>query len=186
MADFQEKKRKRRKEVRVVSNEENLEKIMHREVEKQRRQEMASLYASLRSLLPLEFIQGKRSTSDQLNEAVNYINYLQRNIKDMSSKRDELMLLSGQSFESRNKQSRNDNSNHVVIRPCLVGVEIVFSVLQTPLSSVLHVLSEHGLYVLSCFSSNVNGRLIHTLQAEVDDLALVDFADLNIYLLRLP
>ncbi|CAF2028167.1 hypothetical protein YC2023_087469 [Brassica napus] len=186
MADFQEKKRKRRKEVRVVSNEENLEKIMHREVEKQRRQEMASLYASLRSLLPLEFIQGKRSTSDQLNEAVNYINYLQRNIKDMSSKRDELMLLSGQSFESRNKQSRNDNSNHVVIRPCLVGVEIVFSVLQTPLSSVLHVLSEHGLYVLSCFSSNVNGRLIHTLQAEVDDLALVDFADLNVYLLRLP
>ncbi|KAJ0263296.1 Transcription factor bHLH118 [Hirschfeldia incana] len=185
MADFPEKGRKRRKEVRV-GNEENIEKIMHREIEKQRRQEMASLYASLRSLLPLEFIQGRRSTSDQLNEAVNYINHLQRNIKDMSSKRDDLMLMSGQSFESRNEQSRNDNSNHVVIRPCLVGVEIVFSVLQTPLSSVLHVISEHGLCVLSCISSHVNGRFIHTLQAEVNDLAFVDFAELELYLLRLP
>lgn len=91
----------------------------------------------------------------------------------MSSKRDDLMLLSGQSFESRNEQSRNDNSNHVVIRPCLVGVEIVFSVLQTPLSSVLHVLSEYGLCVIGCISSNVNGRLIHTLQAEVRTIYLV-------------
>ncbi|CAH8304269.1 unnamed protein product [Eruca vesicaria subsp. sativa] len=179
MADFPEKRRKRRKEVRVVSNEENMEKIMHREVEKQRRQEMASLYASLRSLLPLEFIQGKRSTSDQLNEAVNYINYLQRNIKDMSSKRDDLMLSSRQSFGSTNEKFMNDYSNHVVIRPCLVGVEIVFSGLLTPLSSVLQVISEHGLCVLGCTSSNVNGRIIHTLQAEVNDLALADFADLK-------
>uniref|UniRef100_A0A1J3IUJ1 BHLH domain-containing protein n=1 Tax=Noccaea caerulescens TaxID=107243 RepID=A0A1J3IUJ1_NOCCA len=176
---FQEKRRRCNKKLRLSSEKNMDQKIVHREVEKQRRQEMASLYASLRSLLPLEFIKGKRSTSDQLNEAVNYIEYLQRNIKDMSSKRDELMLSSGRSFGSSNGESRNEISNHVVIRPCLVGVEIVFSILQTPLSSVLQVLREYALCVLGCISSNVNGRLIHTVQAEVNDLALIDFADLK-------
>ncbi|XP_023635067.1 transcription factor bHLH118 [Capsella rubella] len=165
-----------------VSCEEKMEKVVHKEVEKQRRLEMASLYASLRSLLPLEFIQGKRSTSDQLNGGVNYIEYLERNIKDMSSKRDGLVLLSRRSFGSSNEQGCDDDSNHVVIRPCLVGVEIVFSHLQTPISSVLQVLRERGLCVIGCISSSVNDRLIHTLQAEVKDLALIDLADLKVTL----
>ncbi|XP_010448440.1 PREDICTED: transcription factor bHLH118 [Camelina sativa] len=181
MNDLPEKRGRPSKKLRV-SSDQNMERILHKEVEKQRRLEMASLYASLRSRLPLEFIQGKRSTSDQVNGAVNYIEYLQRNIKDMSSKRDDLILLYGRSIGSSNEQSWNEISNHVVIRPCLVGVEIVFSILQTPFSSVLKVLRERGLCVLGCISSNVNDRLIHTLQAEVNDMALIDLADLKVAL----
>lgn len=59
MNHLPEKKRRCSKKLRVSSEETMMEKIVHKEVEKQRRQEMASLYASLRSLLPLEFIQVK-------------------------------------------------------------------------------------------------------------------------------
>lgn len=103
----------------------------------------------------------------------------------MSSKRDELILSSGRSFGSSNGESRNEISNHVVIRPCLVGVEIVFSILQTPLSSVLQVLREYGLCVLGCISSNVNGKLIHTVQAEVQYLLLTKFIAIKTFTVRI-
>lgn len=64
-----------------------------------------------------------------------------------------------------------ETMNHVVVRQCLVGVEIVFSSRscrgQPRLSSVLQVLSENGLCLLNSISSIVDDRLIYTLQAEV-------------------
>jgi len=178
MDDCRDKRRRRCTKLTCGTDNNDMEKMMHRETERQRRQEMASLYASLRSLLPLHFIKGKRSTSDQVNEAVNYIKYLQRKIKELSVRRDDLMVLSrGSLLGSSNGDFKEDvemisGKNHVVVRQCLVGVEIMLSSRccggQPRFSSVLQVLSEYGLCLLNSISSIVDDRLVYTIQAEVN------------------
>ncbi|KAL1208073.1 Transcription factor bHLH36 [Cardamine amara subsp. amara] len=198
MDDCREKRRRRCTKLTcsTTDNNNDIEKTMHRETERQRRQEMASLYASLRSLLPLHFIQGKRSTSDQVNEAVNYIKYLQKKNEELSSRRDELMLVSRGSLlgsssgdDSKEDMKMMSRKNHVVVRQCLMGVEIMFSSRccggQPRFSSVLQVLSENGLCVLNSISSIVDDRLVYTIQAEVNDMAFIDLAELEERLIRM-
>ncbi|XP_045808870.1 transcription factor bHLH118-like isoform X1 [Trifolium pratense] len=156
----------------------NNKKMVHREIEKQRRQEMATLHASLRSLLPIRFIKGKRSLSDQMNEGVNYINHMKKNIKELSDKRDELKKLSNLSNLKNHTVSccfsiHNNNGT--------VGIEISNFRDQegVPLSKLLEQLMKVGLEVVSCFSIEVNGRLLHSVQCEVIDSDSVDLSELK-------
>ncbi|KAK7391100.1 hypothetical protein VNO78_19461 [Psophocarpus tetragonolobus] len=163
-------------------NQEYAKKMVHREIERQRRLEMATLHASLRSLLPLHLIKGKRSISDQMNEAVNYINHLQKNIKELNDKKDKLkkelsINSSPESHDSKHVYSgftAHQNSGRVV------GIEISgFSEEGVPLSKLLELVLEEGLEVLSCLSTQVNGRLLHSLQCEVDNSNSVDLSELR-------
>lgn len=143
---------------------------------------MTTFYASLRSLLPLEFIKGKRSMSDHMNEAVNYIKYMQNNIKELGAKRDELKKLSNYSNLENNHEGLHPSNNFTIHENNgIMGIEITSDLrAENPkLSKLLQLLIEEGLEVVNCLSTKVNGRLLHTVQCEVNNSNSVDLSELR-------
>ncbi|KAH0974703.1 hypothetical protein GBA52_016602 [Prunus armeniaca] len=175
-----------------IDDEQNLKgnkKIMLRDIERQRRQEMATLYASLRSQLPLEYLKGKRSISDHVNQTVNYIKHLQSNIQELHNKRDRLKRscdISCSSSTSTAVTMENSLSpmkeSVVLVRPCKAGVEVV---VNTPmkqrlaLARLLEILKREGLSTISCISAQVNEKLIYTIESQVSDGKCIDMFELQ-------
>ncbi|XP_020205119.2 transcription factor bHLH118-like [Cajanus cajan] len=167
----------------TTNNDEK--KIIRREVEKQRRTHMSVLCASLRSSLPLELIKGKRSASDHIGEAVNYIQILKQKINDLQVKRDRLKQKVNSSLVDT--EIEPDHSGAVVkcvnINHIPGGVEISicsgFAERNSPLSELMEILLQEGCVVVSCVSTNANGRIFHTIKSEVEDLTRLDLAKLQ-------
>ncbi|GKA20834.1 Myc-type, basic helix-loop-helix domain-containing protein [Tanacetum coccineum] len=171
-----------------TKHEHTQRKLVHREIERQRRQDMAKLYASLRGLLPLEFVKGKRSTSDHMHQAVNYIKHMQENIKEMAVKRDQLKKfvetnVSGPGTNSDEKNLTNLLLNTVSLRSSNGGIQISINSCPLengfPLSRILKAISKEGFKVITCTCTKVNDRLIHSIQAEVNDPVLTDLSMLQ-------
>ncbi|PKI38968.1 hypothetical protein CRG98_040642 [Punica granatum] len=151
-------------------------KTVHRDVERQRRQEMASLYGSLRSHLPVEILKGKRSISDHIYQAIGYIKNLQRKIQVLSDKRDEMKRVSDSKKIDDPKTNKEESprprghQDVVTIEPCIGGIEITISTdlkQGVALSKVLGFLIREGMTLISCASTVVNERLLHSIKSEV-------------------
>ncbi|KAK4283109.1 hypothetical protein QN277_000101 [Acacia crassicarpa] len=140
--------------------EDGNKKWIHRETERQRRQEMATLCASLRSSLPLEYIRGKRSASDHIDGAVKYIKHLKNKVKQLKEKRDKLM--------------KNGLRISVIVHPCKVGVEIIcsysFREYLFTQSKLLSILIKQGFDMVSCTSIKRDEMFIHTIRLEESDI----------------
>ncbi|KAM0033384.1 putative transcription factor bHLH family [Helianthus debilis subsp. tardiflorus] len=154
-----------------VGDDQTNKKLNHREIEMQRRKQMANLYASLRSLLPLEYIKGKRTIPDQIDQTVNYIKHMQENIKGLGVKRDQLMDFMGTMSMNTNESLNNLLSNTVIVNICNEGIEILINSCSIQdgflLSRVLKTLVGEGLNIISCTSTRANNRILHTIQTEV-------------------
>lgn len=112
-------------------------------------------------------LQGKRSVSDHINEAVNHVKQMKMKIQDLKEERDKLKQISDlEAHTQRNKVSRNCVSIH----PCSGGIEIVINTVPKEddllLSTVLKVILEEGHDVVRCFSTQTNDGLCHTIHTE--------------------
>ncbi|XP_038877683.1 transcription factor bHLH118-like [Benincasa hispida] len=167
----------------TTQNEER--KIMHRDLERERRKQMASLLTNLRSLLPLEFIKGKRTRADIVDEAVNYIEHLRGKISELQVKR--YAILKRLNFESSSCDNQCCNNlsspSCVVIKPYSGGLEIVISncIMEEnfQLSGVMRVLFEQSIQIESCAATKVKERMLHTIQTKVDDSSRIDLHELQ-------
>ncbi|KAM3326323.1 transcription factor bHLH36-like [Capsicum chacoense] len=164
----------------LTRNESNkLKKVVHRNVERHRRKEMANLVNSLRSLIPIEFIKGKRSASDHMQVAVNYIKHLQKNIQELDNTRKNIKNII--SLDDQNKSSTNitfqKNNICVTVNKCEDGMEILINVNNShkeeifSLSKVLRWLLEEGLNVVSCVNSKQDEWSLIMIQCQVNNIS---------------
>ncbi|XP_016481890.1 transcription factor bHLH118 [Nicotiana tabacum] len=173
-----------------ITDEFKLKKVMHRDMERQRRQEMTNLYSSLRSLLPLQCVKGKRSVSDHMHEAVNYIKQLQANMNKLERKREKLKMVPKSSPRGRVEEDSSDVSSIIAspdcdtVSPCHGGVEILINGNNNrgeslPLSRILQELLKEGLDVVSCVSAKVNQNSLHRIQSEGCDEKCINLHSLQ-------
>ena len=115
--------------------------------------------------------------SEHMNQAVNYIKHLEKNIKGLNNKRDELKKtcphVTNSSSVLRNKNIESESSSRN--RPITVTVEYSHGVVEIlitscsgfPISRVVKALTQEGLNVISCNSTKVDERLIHSIHCQV-------------------
>ncbi|XP_057798456.1 transcription factor bHLH118-like [Salvia miltiorrhiza] len=166
----------------VEENSSDSKKTAHRFTEKQRRQEMTTLYASLRSLLPLEYIKGKRAVSDHMDQAANYINDMKKKIEEMKRRRESLRNVAGTAAEAQN-QTSNATDYCVKINVFTDGVEILISSSLNkdcfPLSMVLSDLLNRQLHVINCVSTRGQRCYLHKIHIQLNNSTSIDVAELQ-------
>nr|GLL45099.1 transcription factor bHLH120-like [Ipomoea trifida] len=185
-------------------------KLLRRDVERQRRKEMGGLYRNLIALIPYEYIKGKRSTSDRLQETVKYVKDLKVRVEGLKGKREELKdhLCSSSTNSMHNSNNNNavkkcsidkeeneedddDEGCRVTVKHCRGGIEVIVNIAcsrrnEVPLSKLLRVIvMGGGISITTCVFTKVNKRLLHCIEAEVVEGRSIDVAQLEQKLMNL-
>ncbi|XP_057786284.1 transcription factor bHLH36-like isoform X1 [Salvia miltiorrhiza] len=162
----------RRKDLELhgkTKKESSSKKVMHRELERKRRQEMSHLYASLSSLLPHHQIKGKHGVCDQIQEAASHIKKMEKKIEELKIRRNKL---------NGDVETSNGIYNNVIINIVADGMEIIISHSSERsdlgLSRVLAELQWREFDVISSVSTRMKDRFVHKIQVEARDISNLD------------
>ncbi|KAI3788340.1 hypothetical protein L2E82_01101 [Cichorium intybus] len=177
-----------------IGNPKNVsKKLNHNASERDRRKKVNSLYAFLRSLLPMSSDQKKKvSIPGTVSCALEYIPELQKEVRALKNKKEKLLLCSaptniigGEHLEIRNrspKEATIQTISSVVSSVCVLGDKVVIQLISSDdymnnnkdignLSKVLEYLQEEedGLVllnatILKCFGEM---RFLNTLYLQV-------------------
>nr|GMC55898.1 transcription factor bHLH118-like [Ipomoea batatas] len=181
-----EKKRKRREIKQQSGDDDSCRRALHRDVEKRRRNQMANLYESLRSLLPLQYIKGKRSASDHMQASVSYIKDLEKKVEGLHKHREKMIMMNKTSSSNMvvEKEAKSAKANDicVAVNKCEDGMEVLMNTrhrVEYPLSELLETLLRQGLNVVNCIYSHQGDRSLLRIQAQVNGCSDVDVAALQ-------
>ncbi|GLJ55120.1 hypothetical protein SUGI_1183010 [Cryptomeria japonica] len=167
--------------------------IIHKMIERQRRKDMSSLYSDLRSLLPEESIREKLSVTDQLEEAANYVRYLEQQIKDLTKEREKnktraVCFKGVEILKPLECQESDEGFPAVKIKSFgSAAFHIYINSIQNQigLSDILLVLEECRVEVVSAASSVTNAKVFHTIHAKVTDHSITNFDTIYVKLQHL-
>lgn len=139
--------------------------VLHREVERKRRQQMSKLHHQ---------IKGNRSVCDETEEAESHIKKMEKNNEELKKGRDKLKSW----FEYSSSSSSSSNvdeisSNSVTVNKIGTdGMEILIKTEDLELSRVLAELQniDDELDVVTIVSTRINGRFLHKIQVQARDM----------------
>ncbi|KAK4752179.1 hypothetical protein SAY87_020977 [Trapa incisa] len=158
----------------------SMKKTINLDVGGPSRGEMAALYESLRSQLPLEYLKENGSVEDQMHEAAKYAKHLEKKIKGLGEKRDELLGKSACSCTSDDRinppvKYLMASGQEGTVSINLSGYNEVEVAINTSedqglsLGRVLKALIAEGLIINSCTSAAVDGKLLHSIHCQITD-----------------
>ena len=111
---------------------------------------------------------------------MNYIKDLEKNVKDLSNRRDELKASpewANPTYHVGGSSNPTPRPGSVMINPRIGGLSIDIDVAYADdnfsLSTALQLLFEEGLSVSTCTSTKVNDRIVHNILCEVIKFNLI-------------
>lgn len=119
-----------------------------------------------------------------MHETVKYIQHMQSKIQNLTNKRDELKRQSGdQDSDTSTVETLNSSKrDSVVVRPKQEGLQVVLDTAtqhRLPLSNLVKSLLTERLEIISCVSTKINDRFLHTIEFEPVDVGTVDVTELQ-------